>query len=149
MSGVVVGVDGSAASMHALRWAARQADTMGQSLTVVTVVDPALPEASSDEARSARLDTARQDIEVMLEKLEAETGVPLSGPVTVRARIGDAVEELVAAAQDAPLLVVGSRGAGPDGNRPVGSVSTDVVCRATCSVVVVRGHDEPHLDPAG
>jgi nucleotide-binding universal stress UspA family protein len=75
--------------------------------------------------------------------------VPLPGPVTVRARIGAAVDELVAAAEDAPQLVVGSRGAGPDGAGPVGSVSAAVVRRATCSVVVVRGRDEPHLDPAG
>jgi nucleotide-binding universal stress UspA family protein len=151
MSGVVVGVDGSAASMDALRWAANQADTMNQSLTVVAVVDPTTLRflGNDDEARSARLDVARQDIEVMLEKLEAERGVPLPGPVTVRARIGAAVDELVAAAEDAPLLVVGSRGAGPDGAGPVGSVSADVVRRATCSVVVVRGRDEPHLDPAG
>jgi nucleotide-binding universal stress UspA family protein len=51
------------------------------------------------------------------------------------------VEELVAAACDADLLVVGSRGV--RGLRTLGSVSERVAHRAPCSVLVVRGPRSP------
>jgi nucleotide-binding universal stress UspA family protein len=153
MNGIVVGVDGSPSAMAALRWAAGQAETMEQPLTVVTVVDPAAlsalwTDSPEDATRSAHLDAARREIELMLEKLEGERGRPLTGPVTVRARIGHPVDELVAAAEDADLLVVGSRGAGVVSRALLGSVSTGVVHHAPCTVVVVRGDDEPDVEAA-
>lgn len=66
------------------------------------------------------------------ERLAERLGVPLR---TVRAD-DDPVGELVEAARDAGLLVVGSRGL--RGLRALGSVSERVAHRATCSVLVVR-----------
>jgi nucleotide-binding universal stress UspA family protein len=65
----------------------------------------------------------------------------LSGPhppsVTVRSVSGSPAEELVNAAQDADLLVVGARGAGGFGRLHLGSVSSQVTHHARVPVVVV------------
>ena len=51
---------------------------------------------------------------------------------------GDAAEELVKAANDADMLVVGSRGGGGFARLLMGSVSSQVVHHASCPVVVIR-----------
>jgi nucleotide-binding universal stress UspA family protein len=57
--------------------------------------------------------------------------------VTVRTVSGVPSDELVKAAQDAELLVVGARGAGGFARLRMGSVSSQVSHHATCPVVVV------------
>ena len=144
MTGVVVGVDDSTQAEQALRWAAQQAELTNQPLTVTTVVDPNVAvvlwsDDPADAGRTAHLDAARKAVEELLSELEHDRQRPLSVPVTIRARVGHPVEELVEAATDADLLVVGSRGAGPLGRVVLGSVSTGVTHHAPCTVVVVRG----------
>jgi nucleotide-binding universal stress UspA family protein len=59
----------------------------------------------------------------------------------VRVASGSVVEELVNAAKDAEMLVVGSRGAGGFSRLMVGSVSSLVVQHAACPVVVIPSPD--------
>ncbi len=154
MSGVVVGVDGTPGAMAALRWAAGQAELTGQPLTLVTVVEPAVVTTAGtgppdDAARAAHLDAAREAVEQLLTGLEGERGRPLAVPVTLRARIGGPVDQLVHSAADADLLVVGSRSAGALSRLLLGSVSAGVAHQAHCSVVVVRDGPEGTADDAG
>jgi nucleotide-binding universal stress UspA family protein len=61
--------------------------------------------------------------------------------VTVLVASGSVVEELVNAAKDADMLVVGSRGAGGFTRLMMGSVSSLVTQHATCPVVVIPTAD--------
>lgn len=109
-SRVVVGVDGSDASLHALSIAARLCEDPASSLTAVI---------------------ATLDVGIELDAL-----VQRAAPHRVRVDRHRPVEALVDAASRADLLVVGSRGA--SGVRALGSVSERVAHRAACSVLVVR-----------
>ena len=51
--------------------------------------------------------------------------------------VGDAVAELVRRTEDADLAIVGSRGYGPLRSVLLGSVSAQLVRRASCPVMVV------------
>lgn len=140
MSGIVVGIDGSGHSEHALEWAAREAGIRQVPLTVITV-HPAVvsywgtaityPE---DKAITVRIQDAARE---MAGKVIGRLGGSAPPQVTINAVTGSPAEELLAAGKDADLLVVGSRGAGGFARLIMGSVSSQVVHHAHCPVVVI------------
>ena len=68
--------------------------------------------------------------------------------VIVRVASGSVVEELVSAAKDADMLVVGSRGAGGFRGLVMGSVHHLLVTQhATCPVVVIPAADLQVMPP--
>lgn len=141
MPGIIVGVDGSDHSLRALDWALREAQLRSAPLTVVTV-NPALvsywgavtyPEGKLDQEQ------AHQEVQAALDKaLSSLTGTPPQ--VTIKVTPGSPATELLEAAQDADMVVVGSRGSGGFSRLMLGSVSTQVAHHATCPVVVIPGH---------
>jgi nucleotide-binding universal stress UspA family protein len=141
MPGIIVGVDGSDHSRHALEWAIREAAVRHAPLTVLTVQQatagywggPVLYTDDQDLVKQAR-EIAQEEIESTLEKIGPESR-PSS--VTVQAVIGLPGDELLQAAGDADMLVVGSRGAGGFKRLLLGSVSTQVTHHAHCPVVVI------------
>jgi nucleotide-binding universal stress UspA family protein len=131
---IVVGIDGSASSIDALRWAVRQAQLIGSHVEAVMAwqypgaVVPAGTQDFGAESRRA-LDGAIEG---------AFSGAP---PVQV-ARVveeGKPAPALVRRSKDAALLVIGSRGHGPFVGVLIGSVSQYCVTHAHCPVVVLRG----------
>jgi nucleotide-binding universal stress UspA family protein len=70
------------------------------------------------------------------EALSPEDLRRVAAPASARIVAERPVEALLAAAEEADLLVVGRRGLGRDG--ALGSVSERVAHRASCSVLVVR-----------
>jgi nucleotide-binding universal stress UspA family protein len=108
----------------------------------MTVVDPLIATALWDDAplhhtEDAHLEAARRDVHLMVnEALAASKGDDVE--VSVRAVIGHPVKELVEAAADADVLVVGSRGAGAFSRLLLGSTSSGVVHHASCTVVIAR-----------
>ncbi len=139
---VVVGVDGSAESVDALRWAAAYAAATGATIDAVLswhfppaagIVPPGIaPPAISDEVRT-RMQEA-------LDKAVADV-FGTATPPGVHARIvyGHPAVVLVDASRTADLLVVGNRGHGAFTGMLTGSVSMHCVNNANCPVVVVRG----------
>lgn len=109
-SRVVVGLDGSEASLRALSVAAELCEDPASSLTAIVA-------------------TRHEDIDL-------DEVIRRAEPHTVRVVKHRPVDALVEASAGADLLVVGSRGAG--GLRALGSVSERVAHRATSSVLVVR-----------
>ena len=132
---IIVGVDGSPASLSALEWAVRQGALTGAVVEAVTAWHfPATYGGYPIVAETDWQSNAQtiQDIAVK----EA-----LGGEATWlvrRVAQGHPVTVLLDAAAGADLLVVGSRGHGGFTGMLLGSVSEHVVAHAPCAVVVVR-----------
>jgi nucleotide-binding universal stress UspA family protein len=139
MKGIVVGVDGSEGSIHALMWAATEARLRGALLTVVHAWHPPyigggyplVPVIYDVELHEK---SAQQ---VLDEAVDAIDPTGLTGRVEGQLVEGGAAGALLAASQDADLVVVGARGVGGFLGLLVGSVSTQVTHHASCPVVVV------------
>lgn len=141
MPGIIVGIDGSDHSRHALDWAIREAAIRHAPLTVLAVQQavagyfggPVLYPGDQDLAKQAR-EMAQELTDSTLEKVG-----PQSRPssVTVQAVVGLPAQALLEAAAGAELLVVGSRGAGGFKRLLLGSVSSQVTHYARCPVVVI------------
>jgi len=136
---IVAGVDGSAASADALRWAARQAELTGAELRVVsswrwpnyiTIKPPGLDLAA---------DTERTLDELVDEVLAGRPGLT----VTRRVVEGPPGPALLAQAEGAELLVVGARGRAAFPGMLLGSVAEYCVRNGPCPVVVVRAGNQP------
>jgi nucleotide-binding universal stress UspA family protein len=144
---IVVGVDGSKPSHEALRWAADEARLRDATVVAVHVwsfVPPTpigepgmIPMPAGDYA--GQLDAERAAAEAELEAALADA-LPAEPSVAIESKLveGDAAEGLVEAAEDADLLVVGSRGRSGIASVLLGSVSRHVVSHAPCPVVVVK-----------
>ncbi len=133
---IVVGVDGSPASDGALDWALAQARRSGVSLHVVSAWS--FPIALGYEF-TPTVDQVRQSAQDVVERALAKVGdvapeVPVTGEATEQAP----ATALVAAAKDADMLVVGSRGLGGFEGLLLGSVSQYCTRKASCSVLVVH-----------
>lgn len=135
---VVVGLDGSTASVRVLRAARDEAARLGAPLTVVGAVPP-LPSPVSDtravhEYESGRAQQARAQLAGLLEEADLES-LP---SVDVRVEADVAADVLARHARGARMLVVGSRGHGMLRTLLLGSVSRAVLHHARCPVLVVR-----------
>ena len=133
-SRIVVGVDGSDASLDAIRWGLRQAELTGYELEAVTswqfpsqYAEFAAEKIDWDEGAKTLLDDA-------LAKVENEADVQ----ITRTTAQGHPAAVLTDASMNAELLVVGSRGHGGFVGMLLGSVSGHVSAHAHCPVVVVR-----------
>jgi nucleotide-binding universal stress UspA family protein len=139
MSGIIVGVDGSAHSRKALEYAAKEAVAHHTGLTVLTVhqaVRDVYGGVSTYPGDSAQTDKVRQ-------AAQAETDQVLAGlaerpeSVTVKAVHGLPADEIVKAAEGADMVVMGSRGNGGFARLVLGSVATQVSHHANCPVLIV------------
>ena len=131
---VVVGVDGSADSDRALRWAAEYVRRGGGHLTVLTAWQ--WPTTYGTAVLWDGWDPA-VDAQQVVEKAAAELTLPADA-VETRVVCGPAAETLVRASASADLLVVGTRGHGSIAGALLGSVSSHCVHHAHCPVLVVR-----------
>ena len=137
---IVVGVDGSGASVEALRWALHQATFTGASVEAIGcwmvpvsfgvamgAVESVDWESNSQEILDAAITEARGD----------------SGQSVTKKNVqGHPADVLVDASKDAELVVVGSRGHGGFVGAVLGSVSSHVVAHAHCPVLVTRNREE-------
>lgn len=146
--GVLVGVDGSAASKAAVAWATREASIHNVALTLVHVVVPIIltgAAAAPEFARGAGLSLGQEDEAERV--LEAARGIvatssPDAAPPRVNSAVlhGGVVGTLVDLSTDADMIVVGSRGLGAFNRAVLGSVSTGMVHHAHCPVAII--HDD-------
>lgn len=132
---IVVGVDGSAASIAALRYAARMAELLSTSVTAVTCwrypssYDTFVPIEWSPESDAEQ---------VLAEALGTAFGTTLPTGLRSVVRRGQPAAVLIEESADARMLVVGSRGLGGFAGLLLGSVSA---AHATCPVLVLRGDE--------
>ena len=134
---IAVGVDGSAPSKKALRWAAQQAQLTGAKLRVVTTWMiptglgwmPQFPDNFNPE-----VDAATVQKREVADVLGANPSVPLEYIVVG----GNPAATLIEMSNDVDLIVLGNRGHGGFAGLLLGSVSENVVAHAECPVVVIR-----------
>ncbi|RVW04363.1 universal stress protein [Rhodococcus xishaensis] len=144
-SPIVVGVDGSAASRDAVRWAAHEARLRGDTLLLLTSVStggigPGSP--FTDDLRIAGercIDDARQLVALDNGGQVVDTRSELS-PLP-------AVQALVEHSESARMIVLGTRGLGEFTSGLTGSVTSAVARHARCPVVVVPGWPKPGEPP--
>ncbi|MEY9213914.1 universal stress protein [Thermobifida halotolerans] len=145
---VVVGVDGSDSSRHALEWSAREARSRGAGLWIVTaleIADPqdpfAGPVAPADVEESpqfregqALLDYAERWVGRLYPELEVRSRLVLRSPA----------EALLEAAEEpgAAVVVVGSRGRGTLASAFAGSVGVELAAHSPVPVVVLPKRHE-------
>jgi nucleotide-binding universal stress UspA family protein len=137
---VVVGVDGSQAALLAVRWAAVEARSARCPVSLVHTLE--WPVVSFPVA-GLQVDWTQEIHEQGHRWLrEAREAAELAAPgvqTQVYLFTGDPRERLLAEAQHARELVVGSRGLGGLSGMLLGSTSATVAQHAWCPVVVVHG----------
>lgn len=138
---ILVGIDGSDASLDALRYAAKLSAALGVPLRAITTWDyPALIDLyqnvgwTPDKDAAVVLDTAIKAV---------FAGDPPSD-LTAAVVAGPAASVLIRESHGAEMLVLGSRGRGGFVGLLLGSVSSTCATHAHCPVLIVR--HERHED---
>ena len=145
---ILVGVDGSAEALGAVRWAAHDAALRNVPLTLVHVVNTPVPGRPQVPVlagfRQWQEKRAREFIKSAIEV--AEDSIGERGPVQIDSKVfySATVPTLVGLSKEAEMVVVGYRGHGGVLVRTfLGSVSSGLVYHAHCPVAVI--HDEEPL----
>ena len=139
-SGVVVGVDGSAVSEHAIAFAAAEADRHGEPLVAVGVWTPVQAPRNSVVVYP---DDYLQNLQKLTEEALALSlaGLAADYPdleIVRRAERGFPSDVLSELARSARLIVVGSHGRGAVARFLLGSISQEVLARLPTATAVVR-----------
>ena len=136
---IIVGLDDSAASRAAHRWAAEYAYAVGKDLCAVHVLDWPIGLTASAAKSGTRLRVPKQDIAESywrgMHRVFDEVDPP-QGSILQFAQ-GDVGDVLVRLSTDADLLVVGTRVPVRGRPYPAGSASHYCVSHASCPVVAV------------
>ncbi|WP_409054923.1 universal stress protein [Streptomyces sp. SYP-A7185] len=144
---LVVGVDGSDASLVAVDWAVDEAALTGLPLRLVHASlsehhETALPHG--DVERPSAQETAESIVESAVARARRRNpGMEISADLVH----DDAASALLSEGHNASVLVTGVRGRGELAGLLLGSVSLAVAARAYCPVIVVRG-DKAGLEGA-
>ncbi|QTI87287.1 universal stress protein [Streptomyces sp. AgN23] len=147
---ITVGLDGSPESHAAAEWAANEAEPRGLPVKLVQVWGPVPAPMAGAPLLGA--ETRQHRTEQILH--EAAEALRLRHPgieVTTEQLTGRPAEVLIAAAEEAHVLVLGSRGLSGVGGFLVGSVGLAVVAHSERPVILVRANaqapEEQEADP--
>ncbi|MGW1339502.1 universal stress protein [Kribbella sp. NPDC002412] len=147
---VLVGVDGSVSAQGALAWAAAEASYRHCPLQIVhTVTWPAIGNPLDMTGATPIGNGVREASRWILD--EAENHARHLAPglvVSAELFVAGAAPTLLSQAEDAELVVVGSRGLGGFRGLLVGSVSATLAAHAPCPVIVVRPQRDGTAFPA-
>jgi nucleotide-binding universal stress UspA family protein len=132
--GIVVGVDGSDASIEALRCALRLGELAGCTVRAIAVWQP-VPFGSWTTPLSRPAEDAAS---VLVDAVGGTCGDQVPEWFTATTRQGTAADVLNEESKDADLLIVGTRGRGKVKGLLLGSVSSSCLGTATCPVLVVN-----------
>ena len=145
---IVVGIEGSGGAKAALKWAIQEAKFRRATIVVATAFSPSWVPVSPDftyipvDNFNVEDEVGRMQEQIAHEVLE-ELGAEKTDIEYVRKK-GSPADTLIsiAEAEDADMLVVGSRGRGGVRGLLLGSVSHQIAHHGCCPVVIVR----PDLD---
>lgn len=144
---IVVGVDGSASSLNALKWAAFQGAALECDLVATTAWRDAAAYAGAMGSGFVALPTdwnpEHAAAAALAGHIDAVFAAEPPPGLRTAVREGGAAEVLLAESRDARLLVLGSRGHGGFAGLLLGSVSSACAEHASCPVLVVHGDTAP------
>jgi nucleotide-binding universal stress UspA family protein len=149
---IVVGVDGSAQSVAALRWAADEARLRGDTLQVITVWE--FPQAAFMASPGWVLPTdlseelERRARDVQETALREALGPETDDAVTTKVVEGVPAVVLIEESDGADMLVLGSRGFGGFRGLLLGSIGHQCTQHANCPVVIIRTAQEEEVQAA-
>lgn len=132
---VVVGIDGSGAALQAARYGAMRASRAGVPLTLVHVVPEYVPITPMRPLMPDDLEELGQRLLSEARSVVAESAPDLDVATTLRT--GSAVRELVDAAGQGGLVVLGHETTPAWARVFIGAVTMGVAARAACPVVSV------------
>jgi nucleotide-binding universal stress UspA family protein len=137
---IVVGVDGSEHSDRALTWAIDEAKLRGSRLQVVSAwhVPAVVYGGPGITPPLANIESSFKEVAEESATMAATSAREAGVQVDLDVQHGPTVDRLLDAAEDADLLVVGSRGHGGFTGLLLGSVSAQCAHHATCPLVIVR-----------
>jgi len=147
-SRIVVGVDGSASSHEAVRWAAAAAALRRAPLVLVSAYLMPLDIAYGAVPSSYFVEQEGAAKHLLDEAAEMATGAARAfGTVEISTELltGPPIPHLLEQAQSATMLVLGSRGLGEFAGDVRGSVSAALASHAHCPVAVIHGLPGPDL----
>lgn len=140
--GVIVGVDGSAASNAAVFWAAHEAAMRNIPLTLVHMFNPIVPTYPQPPLPSGvalwQKDNGHEVLEHAVKIAEDALSAERTIAITSEVKASAPAPTLVDMSRDAELVVVGSTGRSAIERVLLGSVSSGVVHSAHCPVAVIR-----------
>lgn len=132
---ITVGVDGSQASVDALKYAAKLAEAMHAPLRVVTVWHyPALVPFVPPEEWKPEVEAAS----VLSLSIDRALGDGAGRLVTKDLLEGNTAKRLIEESDHSRMLVLGARGAGGFARLLLGSVCAACAAHAHCPVLLVR-----------
>jgi nucleotide-binding universal stress UspA family protein len=139
---IVVGVDGSTPSEHALSWAQFLANATGSTLETVVAWERFTPFAWLDtgwEMLPSDWNPAQDAEKVLATTIRKVVGETRPVGLRLTVREGNAARVLLEASKGARMLIVGNRGHGGFTGLLLGSVSAACTEHATCPVLVLHG----------
>ncbi len=146
---IIVGVDGSETSEKALVWASRLGARAGVAIEPVltwhypvtspTVLGDALAIPPLDDLEAGAVARLRTFLEAT--RPQCDPGATIGDGIVVAGAAGPVLCEL---AEDADLLVIGSRGYGGFKGLVLGSVSAHCANASPCPVAIIPTEWEPH-----
>jgi nucleotide-binding universal stress UspA family protein len=143
--GILVCVDGSAASDAAIAWATREAIMRKLPITLMHAVPPVVVGWPVGQLYADmpewQLESAQPVVDQSLKTFSANLGE--SEPPEIHAKMvySSVVPALIDASKDAWMIVVGSQGLGAMGRLLLGSVTTGLIHHAHCPVAVIHSDE--------
>ncbi|WP_258802313.1 universal stress protein [Pseudarthrobacter sp. NS4] len=137
---IVVGVDGSEASVEALRQAQRLAVPLGAKVLATAYWD--YPQVYAGYPMVGREGFEERAAMTLDEAVKTAFGSETPSNVITSLVRGQPRESLIEASSEADMLVVGRRGHGGFGGLLLGSVSSALVAHGHCPVLVVHTPEE-------
>ncbi|MDQ0275970.1 nucleotide-binding universal stress UspA family protein [Arthrobacter silviterrae] len=136
---VIVGVDGSAPSVEALRQAEKLAIRMGAQVQALACWSPPAPASSYGVGN---VDYEKNAQNILDNAIQVAFGIDWPENLTTRLVRGPARETLIKESRNAMMLVLGRRGFGGFRGLLMGSVSSACTAYAHCPVLVVHAGNE-------
>lgn len=140
--GILICVDGSAASDAAVAWAAREAVMRDLPITLMHAVPPVVVGWPVGQLYADIPEWQREGAQNIIDQARKTVTANLNGakPPETRTEIiySSVLPTLISASRDAEMIVVGSRGLGALGRLLLGSVTAGLLHHAHCPVAVTH-----------